>query len=156
MKLLPGMTANITIVTDQVTGVLKVPSTALRFRPPQEYITVMMKTLPDSVRQRWERFQQRMSGGQEVARSGGQERQEDRAGRRWGGEGRPEMSTIWVKSGDNIMPRRVRAGLSDGTYTQILGKVEEGEEVVTGMNSGMASSTQPTNPFAPQMQRGRR
>jgi len=156
MKLLPGMTANITIVTDQVTGVLKVPSTALRFRPPQEYITAVMKTLPDSVRQRWERFQQRMSGGQEVARSGGQEGQEDRAGRRWGGEGRPEMSTIWVKSGDNIMPRRVRAGLSDGTYTQILGKVEEGEEVVTGMNSGMASSTQPTNPFAPQMQRGRR
>jgi HlyD family secretion protein len=34
LKLLPGMTANVKILTDQAKGVLKVPNLALRFRPP--------------------------------------------------------------------------------------------------------------------------
>jgi len=34
LKLLPGMTANIKVVTDQRDGVLQVPNAALRFRPP--------------------------------------------------------------------------------------------------------------------------
>src|SRR3989442_9135032 len=34
LKLLPGMTANIKVVTDQREGVLQVPNAALRFRPP--------------------------------------------------------------------------------------------------------------------------
>jgi HlyD family secretion protein len=33
LKLLPGMTANVKILTDQVKGVLKIPNQALRFRP---------------------------------------------------------------------------------------------------------------------------
>jgi HlyD family secretion protein len=34
LKLLPGMTANVRIATDKLSGVLKVPAAALRFRPP--------------------------------------------------------------------------------------------------------------------------
>ncbi|MEK7754698.1 MAG: biotin/lipoyl-binding protein, partial [Acidobacteriota bacterium] len=34
LKLLPGMTANVKILTDQAKGVLKIPNLALRFRPP--------------------------------------------------------------------------------------------------------------------------
>lgn len=34
LKLKPGMTANVSILVDQHQGVLKVPNTALRFRPP--------------------------------------------------------------------------------------------------------------------------
>jgi HlyD family secretion protein len=34
LKLFPGMTANVRIATDKLTGVLKVPAAALRFRPP--------------------------------------------------------------------------------------------------------------------------
>jgi HlyD family secretion protein len=34
LKLLPGMTANVKILTEQARGVLKVPNLALRFRPP--------------------------------------------------------------------------------------------------------------------------
>lgn len=36
LVLLPGMTANATFLVDEVRGVLRVPSAALRFRPPQE------------------------------------------------------------------------------------------------------------------------
>jgi HlyD family secretion protein len=35
-KLLPGMTANVRLVVDQKDGVLKVPNSALRYRPPGE------------------------------------------------------------------------------------------------------------------------
>ena len=35
LKLLPGMTANVRIVTDRKDNVLKVPNAALRFRPPE-------------------------------------------------------------------------------------------------------------------------
>ena len=35
-ELLPGMTANVSIVTDTRDSVLKVPNAALRFRPPGE------------------------------------------------------------------------------------------------------------------------
>jgi len=34
LKLLPGMTANVQIITDQKDNALKVPNAALRFRPP--------------------------------------------------------------------------------------------------------------------------
>jgi HlyD family secretion protein len=36
LRLLPGMTASVRIVTRQKSSVLKVPNTALRFRPPQD------------------------------------------------------------------------------------------------------------------------
>jgi len=35
LKLLPGMTANVRILTDQLDAALKIPNAALRFRPPQ-------------------------------------------------------------------------------------------------------------------------
>ena len=36
MKLFPGMTANVRLVTDHLSGVMKIPSAALRFRPPDD------------------------------------------------------------------------------------------------------------------------
>jgi HlyD family secretion protein len=36
LKLKPGMTANVSIITEEKTGVLKIPNAALRFRPPSK------------------------------------------------------------------------------------------------------------------------
>lgn len=38
MKLFPGMTANVRLVTDRLTNVVKVPAAALRFRPPEDLL----------------------------------------------------------------------------------------------------------------------
>ncbi len=176
MKLLPGMTANITIIVEVATDVLKAPSVALRFTPPTDYIEQWMASLPDSVKQRMQQFQQ--GGGirgdqkgmrngsqgiadQEVRRPGGQEsgvqdgtRQE---GMRPGGFNRMNAGTLWVKEGEKIVQRRVRIGLTDGSFTQVMGRgLEEGAEVVIGMESSTASSTKQSSPFAPQMGRGKR
>src|SRR6185295_1216034 len=37
-KLFPGMTANVRLVTDHMSGALKIPSAALRFRPPEDLL----------------------------------------------------------------------------------------------------------------------
>ncbi len=52
LKLLPGMTANITVMVQEEKDILKVPSTALRFSPPQEYIDAIEKNLPDSIKKK--------------------------------------------------------------------------------------------------------
>jgi hypothetical protein len=50
----------------------------------------------------------------------------------------------------------VRAGLTDGTNTEIIGDgVTEGMEVVIGeVQAGSAGGATSTNPFVPQMPRG--
>jgi len=66
------------------------------------------------------------------------------------------MGTLWIKEGDNITMRRVRTGLTDGSYTQVMGRrLEEGEEVVVGMENATAETTQQRSPFAPQFGRRR-
>jgi HlyD family secretion protein len=44
MKLFPGMTANVRLVTDHLSAVLKIPSAALRFRPPDDLLPADAKT----------------------------------------------------------------------------------------------------------------
>jgi HlyD family secretion protein len=39
LKLLPGMTANVKILTNEVDAALKIPNSALRFRPPEGVLT---------------------------------------------------------------------------------------------------------------------
>ena len=151
MKLLPGMTANCTINIQEVKDVLKVPASALTFNPPQEYIQKLMENLPDSIKQKRERW----TGGQADRRTGGQadRRTSGQADGRTGRSGRGNSGMIWIKKGDTLTPRRVRLGLSDGSYTQVTGKIEEGEEVVTGQINKQQTTKTSTqqNPFAPQM-----
>lgn len=54
--------------------------------------------------------------------------QETRSSRR---DGDSRMVTVWIANGSQLEQRRVRAGLSDDRYTEILsGELEEGEQVV--------------------------
>jgi HlyD family secretion protein len=170
LKLLPGMTANITVMVEEVKDILKVPSTALRFSPPQEYIDAYEKNLPDSVKKMREMWSKRMQGGQSgqggqgsmgsmggFGGAGGQGGSERGMMRQGSSSQRRSGGIIWVKSGDSIRPHRVRTGVTDGLNTEIRGRnIKEGDEVVLGMVSKEAKTTQTQqqNPFAPQMPRG--
>ncbi len=73
-KLMPGMTANLTIKTQEALNVFKTPSAALRFWPPQEYFDKHLKEYPDSIQKMIERalkFMARRQSGQ--SGSGGQQ-----------------------------------------------------------------------------------
>jgi len=52
LKLMPGMTANITVKVNEASDVLKVPVKALSFRPPNFYLNELMASLPDSTKAR--------------------------------------------------------------------------------------------------------
>jgi HlyD family secretion protein len=153
LKLMPGMTANITVTIDEVKDVLRVPSTALRFNPPQAYIEKMMSEMPDSIKQKREKWM-KSGGGQ-----GGQSGMGRMGGMGEGGFGgntkrfsRSDRGTLWILKDGKIRPQRVHLGLSDGSYTQVEGKIAEGDEVVTAQaNStpGTKSTQTQQNPFGP-------
>jgi HlyD family secretion protein len=106
LQLLPGMTANVRVVTDTFEDVLKLPNAAIRFRPPQSSDDKPGKS-------------KRGNG--------------DKSGR---GNGRPDptSSTIYVLKNGELKAIPVKTGASDGKMVQVTGEgVTEGMEVVTGV-----------------------
>jgi HlyD family secretion protein len=138
--LLPYLTANVQFDVAELDDVLAVPNAALRWTPPAERIALDARSAENS-----------------PGRSG-------QSGRSGGGSGSPARTSdptrdvIWVADGSFVRPVPVKVGLTDGTQTQIEGDgVREGMEVVIGEAAkGAASAPQATNPFAPQLNRGRR
>ena len=142
MKLLPGLTANISIHVLEHDSVLRVPASALSFTPPADFIA-KMTNIPDSIKTR---LQKRIKA-QAAAESG------DGATSK-----QHKFSFVWVKKGEELFPKKVKAGLSDGNYTEVTGDIKEGDEVVTGQaQSGSSTATQTAkSPFMPQMPGGKK
>ncbi len=182
MKLMPGMTANITVKIQEAVNVIKIPASATRFMPPQEYLDKIMVELPDSVKQMLEKikkFRERSnkrssdsepaatggSGGGNTSRGSsgdlssggsGSRRSHKDSGAPGSWKGRNSMALVWVKENNKLIPFRVKTGLSDGSYTEVEGNLKVDADVVIGIvnnSTTQASTTQQQNPFAPQMSR---
>jgi HlyD family secretion protein len=183
LKLMPGMTANITIKIQEVKDVMKVAASALRFWPPTDYMEKNLKTMPDSIQKFIERMleiRKRSSGqasGAPIGMTAGAERS-GQSGQRssqrlegqngqggmmgsgkpgsGGDRGKYKRGLLWVKQGDKIIPIRVKTGITDGSMTEVIGNITEGDEIITGIVSSTTNKTPAQqNPFAPQMQGGR-
>ena len=161
-KLLPGMTATVSIIVGEAKNVLRVPNGALRFTPAnmtQEQIAAARKEAMDRmIAQRQAQSGQPGQGSQPAqggqpgqagaptggpaqagARPQGQAGQEgqrmfNRQGGGQGGGTRPQFPTVWLMGKDGKMTiALVRTGVSDTSYTEIVrGEVKEGDVVVTG------------------------
>jgi HlyD family secretion protein len=119
LKLKPGMTANVTFVYAQKDDVLKVPNSALRFRPPPSL-------LGDG------------KGGGAGGRPGAASASAGTGGgpRPGGAGGRPgeapERRTVWTLNNDRPEPKKIKTGITDGSFTEIAeGDVKAGELVIT-------------------------
>lgn len=146
MKLMPGMTATVTILVTKKESVLKVPTLALRFNPPEDQIEV--KT--DS--------QQRQSYGEDSARAERRKMMRERFAQ-GGGDFDPQVfqqrmaargvRRVWVlNERKKLEPIMVRTGLNDGTFTEIVrGKIDEGWEIVVGALTQRTTATQMSSPF---------
>ena len=147
-KLLPGMTANVTIVSASRDDALRIPNAALRFKPRD-------------VRQAGAKGgngMAAMTGGGAAAghgggRRGGSDDSSAAGGRpmRAAAPGRP--ATIYVladSSGSKTLsPLHVRVGITDGTLTELLpGSLQDGAMVVIGQEED-AGKKPTTNPFTP-------
>ncbi len=169
LKLLPGMTANVSIITAERQNVLRIPNAALRFRPP-ETVASEAKTNAAVLAQ----AQAGRPGGQAGgggpgpggSRPGGGGRGERGAGGDAAGGGsrpRPErqlVRTVYVlpaqadaKDPQTAKPKpvQIKVGISDGVMTEVLEGLAEGTQVATGILTsdvaGSSAGPRPANPF---------
>lgn len=163
LKLRPGMTATISIITGEAKGVLKIPNGALRFTPnlPPEEIAKIMKDTQEKLfaKRKAEgqtpgqavQLQQPPQGAAEgglrmnVAQSGGAP--QSLAGMNSGTRAGRRPSTVWyLDDKGKLNVAFIRPGVTDNSYTEMLrGDLKEGQKVILGVESG-ATTTSASNP----------
>jgi HlyD family secretion protein len=126
-KLKPGMTANVSVVTAQRENTLKLPNTALRFRPPEGAIvlTNQLVSLPQT---------------------------NAPAGYKGRNKSKGNIRTVYFLAGDEtspaLKPVQVKVGITDGISTEITDGLKEGDTVISGFINGDANAaTAASNPF---------
>ncbi len=129
LKLMPGMTANLTIAVARKEDVVSVPAAALRFSPPD-----LVKG-GGKEKGKWAKGEKGDKGarGDSAADSSGVPHR-----RRDGGDGpraRTNSGRVWVLENGMPKPIRVETGLTDGSRTEIIGQIEAGTEVITGIEA---------------------
>lgn len=155
LKLLPGMTATVTIETARRDDALRVPIQAVRFTPPDVDLSQFTG--------RGQRAgQQANAGGARTGDStklagdgamaatrpgdstsgGGKMRQQ------WGKEPR---ARVWIIENGVPRPVWVGKGIQNTRYVEVFDtRLKEGDSVLVGVNGGGAQGTQQgTNPFMP-------
>ena len=142
------MTATIEFLLESATDVLKVPNSALRFKPTADMVAEVkpqleeqMKNLPDSVKKRI--IQRLEGGGSNRSQSGGSGGFS--GGQSFGGSGggrdgsnnsnsSRRMSMLWYfDSNGKLKVARVKTGITDGQMTEIStedNSIKPGIEVI--------------------------
>ena len=159
-KLMPGMTANITVLVQKLDSVLVVPGRALRFTPDADYLTEYETNVPPAQRQNTGVTGERANYN-ERQRAGGAAEQTDTTIFISGVPSGIKPVTVWVKTADRIHRVHVVTGAMDGTNTEIKSGLRYGEEVILSMSlmskSATGSESTTRSPFMPQRpaQRGK-
>jgi len=133
LKLRPGMTANVTFVYAERDEVLRVPNTALRFRPPPELLAQIRQERGNHLRERHTGTTdgRRNDGAQPVSASQPPSESDDATRR-----------TVWVLRGDTPKMVRIRTGLSDGTVTEVVeGDLHPGDRIITEALGAITASS---------------
>jgi HlyD family secretion protein len=171
-KLRPGMTANIAVVIAFRPQALRIPNTALRVRLPDvpapaapaaaAGAPAALKPLPDDQRRAFlmkagfvpgsgRPDDEVIARARELAKEAGFEWPARGGNRAGASPDAPVVRTIYrmVGRGDAAHPEavNVRLGISDGTATEVLDGLAEGDLVITNVVGGAARPTPAANPF---------
>ncbi len=164
MKLRPGMTATVSIITGEAKGVLRVPNAALRFTP--NLAAEEMKRIMEETRQKMMAKRQAEGGGpaaetgQQRATPSGQgsgQRMMDFAQgggffQGTGGTAARRPSVVWfLDEKGKLSPAFIRPGVTDNTYTEVVrGDLKEGQLIIVGYESGGSSTSSSPSSRNPQ------
>ena len=128
-KLFPGMTAYVTIPVDTVQNVLKVPNTALRYKPPMapEEILAIYKQYGIDGNEKLVAADN-AAAPERGAQAGAENQNVPRAPR-------AESAVVWKLHADNTMePVKISLGITDHAYTQVAsvikGELKEGDALI--------------------------
>jgi HlyD family secretion protein len=130
-KLMPGMTANITITVEHSDNAVLIPYKALRFHPdsnlmrayhlshPNPDMRPMKKMGPKPDRKREDIFK--------------------------------KSEKVWVKKGDEVFPIPIETGITDGTNIEVKKGLKPDDEVILSMGSTTSNGANnaTSNPFMP-------
>ena len=137
LLLKPGMTANVTFVYADRDEVLRVPNAALRFRPDPEALAAVMRASGQGRARAGKSGDTGPSASAGAGASAKGSASSGAAGRRKAGavaQAKPGERLVWVVQDDQPEAKSVRAGLTDGTWTELLsGAVKEGDRLITEM-----------------------
>jgi HlyD family secretion protein len=131
LKLFPGMTAYVTIPVDTVKNTMKLPNTALRYKPPMsaEEILAIYKQYGIDASEQKQAVEESAAGGNGAA-IGGQAATQNapRAPKK-------DSAVVWKLRADNTMePVKVSLGITDHAYTEVSGvakgALKEGDDVI--------------------------
>jgi HlyD family secretion protein len=127
LKLFPGMTAYVTIPVADAKNVLKLPNTALRYKPPMA---------PEEVLALYKQYGIEEGGKQQL--SGEPETRGSQPGGR--GQNLPvapqaDSAVVWkLHAGSAMEPVKVSLGITDHSYTEVTavikGDLKEGDDVI--------------------------
>lgn len=138
-KLMPGMTANVSITVAQRENALTIPNGALRFHPPEAAEVDTNSPAAASSTPATN------NAGNVAGGSGGHH---------GGGHGHgehPSLHTIYVQVGDDKDPMlqavQVKTGISDGIMTEVISGLDEGAKVVTSVETPGANGAAPGGGF---------
>lgn len=117
MKLLPSMTAFVTIPVASVSNVVKVPNTALRFRPPLSADQIHAQYAKYGIDNDRVALDETGTGSRRKKPAGG-------------------AAVVWrLESGNKLRPVRISTGITDHVYTEVLsvqnGYLRPGDTVAT-------------------------
>ena len=140
LKLFPGMTAYVTIPVDTVQNALKLPNTALRYKPP---------LTPEEVLDVYKQYGISAADAKPLADgapSGATESPAAPAIQNLPRAPKAESAVVWKLHPDNTMePVKVSIGITDHAYTEVTallkGKLNEGDDVI--IRSIMSKSAAP-------------
>jgi HlyD family secretion protein len=143
-KLLPGMTATVSIIVGEAKNVLRVSNAALRFTPDvsAEQLQAMQTEMRDRMM-----AERQAQGGQPGAAQGGP-RPEGQGGQRTfnrqgGGQARQIPRVFYLDKDGKMHMTFLRTGVSDTMYTEIVrSELKEGDIVLTGTQSSIQAANQ--------------
>jgi HlyD family secretion protein len=129
-KLRPGMTASVRAVAQKHEGVLRVPNSALRFRPTAD---LLVERPADG--------QKGPGGGGNGGAPGGGPSGAPRGPRAGGGgpdgKGGGRWAKAYTPAGQKVNTVRFRPGIADDEFTEVVaGGLKEGDEVVVEVTGG--------------------
>ena len=156
-KLLPGMTATVSIIVGEAKDVLRVSNAALRFTPnlsPEELAKMAQEMRDKMTAQRPAQSGQPGAAASGAATAGtdaqpagqgGQTAFNRQGGMPGGGGGqagrtRQQAPRVWLQGADGKLKMAfIRTGVSDTSYSEIVrGEIKEGDVVITGTETSTA------------------
>ena len=147
LKLLPGMTANVSIITAEREDALTIPNAALRFRPPEVVAS-------ESITNTAARLASGNAQSNAAAGGGSQGSRRGPANGQGGFRDRTVSRTVYVlddsKDSDHREPKpvKIKTGINDGFSTEVIEGLKEGDQVVTSLLILQSGSAAPSaNPF---------